>query len=203
LVFQKWNSFRKLRHLPRKYKYCCSLIFEPRNPNFTSIYWFDTSISKAGLHFQQNWYNNLFWGNQPKKWSRHRSGTWLFTALGALAYLVNHVMTSDKVSLLAFFTMHGIKDIDDFMVFTDIDFMQTVCYTPWYTYNSFYYLKQEAPFCPILVWPHTTGISCWFNSFLLFPDNWVITLWRQVSLSNVNDVNTTTMSIPLLDYFQN
>jgi hypothetical protein len=53
----------------------------------------------------------------------------LFTVSGALTYLVNHVMTSDKDSLLAFFAMHSINDIDDFMCFTDIDFKQTYSVT--------------------------------------------------------------------------
>jgi hypothetical protein len=45
----------------------------------------------------------------------------LFTTSGAITYLVNHIMTSDKDALQAFFAIHGFKDIDDFMVFTDID----------------------------------------------------------------------------------
>jgi hypothetical protein len=49
----------------------------------------------------------------------------LFTAPGDLTYLVNHVMTSDKVALLSFFAIHGINDFDDFMCFQDIDFKRT------------------------------------------------------------------------------
>jgi hypothetical protein len=53
----------------------------------------------------------------------------LFTVSGAITYLVDHVMTSDKDALLAFFAIHGINDIDDFMCFTDIDFKQTYSVT--------------------------------------------------------------------------
>jgi hypothetical protein len=45
----------------------------------------------------------------------------LYTVSGALTYLVDHVITSDKDAHLAFFDMHGFNDIDDFMFFTDID----------------------------------------------------------------------------------
>jgi hypothetical protein len=46
----------------------------------------------------------------------------LFTVSGALTYLFDHVMTSDKDTLLAFFDTIGINGTDDFMCFTDIDF---------------------------------------------------------------------------------
>jgi hypothetical protein len=45
----------------------------------------------------------------------------LFTVSGALTYLDDHVITSDKDAQLTFFDMHGVNDIDDFMFFTDID----------------------------------------------------------------------------------
>jgi hypothetical protein len=45
----------------------------------------------------------------------------LFTVSGAITYLDDHVMTSDKDAILAFFDMHGFNDINDFMFFTYID----------------------------------------------------------------------------------
>jgi hypothetical protein len=51
----------------------------------------------------------------------------LLTVTGPSTYLFDHVMTSDKDALLAFYKK--INDIDDFMSFTDIDFKQTYSVT--------------------------------------------------------------------------
>jgi hypothetical protein len=45
----------------------------------------------------------------------------LITLSGAITYLVDHVMISDKDALLSFFDMHGFNNIDDFMFFTKIN----------------------------------------------------------------------------------
>jgi hypothetical protein len=48
-----------------------------------------------------------------------------FTSSGDLSYLVDHVLAPDRLALMAFFVLHGVIDLDDFMSFTDIDFKQT------------------------------------------------------------------------------
>jgi hypothetical protein len=48
-----------------------------------------------------------------------------FSSTEALAYLVDHDLNPDRVALQAFFFMHGVTNIDDFISLRAIDFKQT------------------------------------------------------------------------------
>jgi hypothetical protein len=122
----------------------------------------------------------------------------IFIVSGVITYLVHHVMTSDKDALLAFFDIHGIDDIDDFMCFTDLDFKQnysdtsnpaipitlsTILVKRLLSIQSWYcHMQQEYPGEPIhLIYSLTTES---------------LTVWRRIETLKRFDLGTPTFPSP-------